>query len=165
MKYRINPWRFAFWIAVISILYLGIKSTPNTQLFSGADKFYHWLAFTVLTVTAHYAYPRLPLPLLCLTIIAGSAGIELLQTLSPDRTTSLADLTVNIVGVLSGLAITQLLSGDQDHPRGHTKPSRRKKRHKRRRHSHTERHVHSADDAHEPSEGHESAPALVVRPH
>ncbi len=133
MKYQIKKWRVLFWVTAVAILYLGVKSTPNTQLFPEADKFYHWLAFSALTLTGHMAFRRLPLATLAAAVITVSACIELLQILSPDRTTSLADLTVNIVGVLTGLAAIQFVHGEeqrvaQAQPHG--------KRHKRRHHRH-----------------------------
>ena len=98
---------------MLALLFLALKSTPNTQLYQGADKLYHWLGFAVLTFSAHLAFPRFrPGTLLVWTLI-GAASIELLQGLAPYRTPSLGDMTVNVVGVLTGLGGAQLLKNHQ----------------------------------------------------
>lgn len=113
MKYGLKRWRIPFWLTVTAIVYLGTKSSANTQLFPDADKFYHWIAFAVLTFTGHMAFKQLPLPLLAACVITGSGCIEILQFLSPDRTPSLADLLVNVVGVLTGLAAIEFMRNEE----------------------------------------------------
>ena len=115
---------------MLALLFLALKSTPNNQLYQGADKLYHWLGFAVLTFSAHLAFPRVrPGTLLVWTLI-GAASIELLQGLAPYRTPSLGDMTVNVVGVLTGLGGAQLLQGrhpsaEPMRPRTHSTRKRR----------------------------------------
>lgn len=123
MKYgklrRVMP----FGLAVLFLTTMALKTTPTGELYQGADKLYHWIGFSVLTYTAHLAFPRVRPGSLFLWTMIGGASIELLQALSPSRTPSLADMTVNIVGILTGLAATQL------------KPAKPLERGRRRRHS------------------------------
>jgi len=107
---------------------MALKASPNSQFYQGADKLYHWFGFATLTFTAHLAFPRVKLGSLLMWTLIGAAAIELLQSLSPSRTASLGDMTVNIVGVLTGLGATQLLQ----HNRRPAQIDRRKKRRSQR---------------------------------
>ncbi|WP_376745935.1 VanZ family protein [Stutzerimonas nitrititolerans] len=118
-----------FWLALMVLLVMALKSSPNNQFYQGADKLYHWIGFATLTFTAHLAFPRVKLSLLFICILIGATSIELLQALSPSRTASLGDMTVNIVGVLTGLGATQLIQK----PLRPAPPDRRRSRRKKRR--------------------------------
>lgn len=136
VKYRSILRTAPFWLATLTLLFLALKSSPTTQLYQGADKLYHWFGFAVLTFSAHLAFPRVrPGTLLVWTLI-GAASIELLQGLAPYRTPSLGDMTVNVVGVLTGLGAAQLLpdrSRSEVYARA-SSPARRKRRTRSRRH-------------------------------
>jgi len=123
-----------FWLALLVLLVMALKTSPNNQFYQGADKLYHWIGFATLTFTAHLAFPRVKLGLLLICILIGATSIELLQALSPSRTASLGDMTVNIVGVLTGLGATQLIRK----PLRSAPPDRRRS-HKRKRRSHNRR--------------------------
>lgn len=113
MHYRQTSRIAIFSLALLSLAVLALKDSPTSELYVGADKLYHWIGFSVLTYTAHLAFPRVRLGSLFVWILIGGASIELLQALSPSRTPSLADLTINIVGILTGLGATQLKQADQ----------------------------------------------------
>ncbi|WP_407291055.1 hypothetical protein [Stutzerimonas zhaodongensis] len=113
MHYRQTSRIAIFALALLSLAVLALKDSPTSELYVGADKLYHWIGFSVLTYTAHLAFPRVRLGSLFVWILIGGASIELLQALSPFRTPSLADLTINIVGILTGLGATQLKQADQ----------------------------------------------------
>lgn len=142
MMYGLRRWRIPFWLTFMAILYLGTKSSANTQLFPEADKFYHWIAFSVLTFTGHMAFRQLPLPLLAACAITASGCIELLQILSPARTPSMADMLVNVVGVLTGLAAIEFMRGEE---RRVSQAADRPYRHRKRR-KHARRTVCHEDD-------------------
>lgn len=120
-------------MALLVLLVMALKSSPANQVYLGADKLYHWFGFATLTFTAHLAFPRAKLGSLFIWTLIGAASIELLQALSPSRTASMADMTVNIVGVLTGLGATQLMQ--KNHPSGSTARRRKKRRAHSRRHS------------------------------
>ena len=129
MKYRSSLRTVPFWVALLVLLVMALKASPNSQFYQGADKLYHWFGFATLTFTAHLAFPRVKLGSLLMWTLIGAAAIELLQSLSPFRTASLGDMTVNIVGVLTGLGATQLL---QQNRRPAPQMDRRKKRRSQR---------------------------------
>lgn len=121
-----------FWLALLALLVLALKSSPNGQLYQGADKLYHWFGFAVLTFSAHLAFPRVKPGTLLVWTLIGAASIELLQGLSAYRTPSLGDMTVNVVGVLTGLGAMQLLqNGRQPAPHARSHSRARKKRRSR----------------------------------
>ncbi|MCQ4314611.1 VanZ family protein [Stutzerimonas zhaodongensis] len=108
MQYQQARRLAVFGVAVLVIGFMALKDTPNTQLYQGSDKLYHWAGFTVLAHLAYLAFPKAKLGSLFVWIIVGAASIELLQALTPSRSPSLADMTVNIVGIMTGLGATQL---------------------------------------------------------
>src|SRR5690606_41465677 len=97
-----------FWLALLVLLVMALKTSPNNQFYQGADKLYHWIGFATLTFTAHLAFPRVKLVLLLICILIGATSIELLQALSPSRSASLCDMSLYNVGVLTFLGSAQL---------------------------------------------------------
>lgn len=108
LKYRHARNMALLGFALLFLAVMALKDSPTSQLYLGADKLYHWIGFSVLTYAAHLAFPRARLGSLFIWIFVGATSIELLQALTPSRTPSLADMTVNIVGILTGLGATQL---------------------------------------------------------
>lgn len=132
MKYRQAIRSTPFWLALLTLSVMALKSSPTGQLYDGADKLYHWLGFTILIFTAHIAFPRVSLLTLCIGAVLGAASIELLQTLSVDRTASLDDMTVNLVGILTGLGATKLLPKQPQAPQHRRHEGAPRKRRRRR---------------------------------
>jgi len=132
LKHRSILRALPFWLALLALLVMALQTSPTRQVYLGADKLYHWIGFATLTFTAHLAFPRIKLGSLLVWTLIGAASIELLQTLSPSRTASLGDMTVNIVGVLTGLGATQLMQKD----RGPDATSRRRKKRRPQRKRH-----------------------------
>lgn len=139
MKYRQVIRSTPFWLALLTLSIMALKSSPTGQIYDGADKLYHWLGFSILIFTAHLAYPRIKLTTLCIAAIFGAASIELLQLLSADREASLDDMIVNLVGILTGLGATRLLP-QQAEP-AHRRRQEGSTRKRRRRRVQTERPV------------------------
>lgn len=106
-----------FIAAVLFMASMALSETPAMQFYDGADKLYHWIGFSFVSFAAHIAFPRVKLNALFLWILIGSASIELLQALSPSRTPSLADLIMNIVGIMTGLAAATLRPAEQPEKR------------------------------------------------
>jgi len=132
MKYRQAIRNTPFWLALLTLLIMGLKSSPTGQLYSGADKLYHWLGFATLIFTAHLAFPRIKLTTLCIGAVFCAASVELLQLLSVDREASLDDMIVNLVGILTGLGAAKLLPKQAEPPqRRRTEGATRKRRRRR----------------------------------
>lgn len=131
MQYRQARRMAVFGLAVLFLAIMALKDSPTSQLYLGADKLYHWIGFSVLTYAAHSAFPRVRLGSLFIWILIGAASIELLQALAPSRTPSLADMTVNIVGIMTGLGATQLMQRRSPEPSKRRRRSSGKKRRRR----------------------------------
>ena len=132
MKYRQAIRSTPFWLALLTLLIMGLKSSPTGQLYSGADKLYHWLGFATLIFTAHLAFPRIKLTALCIGAVLCAACVELLQLLSVDREASLDDMIVNLVGILTGLGATRLLPKQAEPPQRRREEGLTRKRRRRR---------------------------------
>ena len=67
------------------------------------DKVAHFLCYGLFAMLAYRLNPRRPVfPVLCLGIIAYGGLLEYGQSLTPDRTMSLADFLANTAGVVAG---------------------------------------------------------------
>lgn len=128
MQYQQARRMAIFGLAVLFLGFMALKDSPNSQFYQGADKLYHWAGFSVLTYMAYLAFPRVRVGSLFVWILVGAASIELLQALTPSRSPSLADMTVNIVGIMTGLAATQLTQRAHQEPPMRRRSSRRIKR-------------------------------------
>ena len=113
-----------FGVAVLFLGFMALKDSPNIQLYQGADKLYHLAGFSVLSYMACVAFPKARLGALFVWILMGAASIELLQALTPSRSPSLADMTVNIVGIMIGLGASQLTRGSYREPPKRKRSSR-----------------------------------------
>ncbi|HCJ28392.1 MAG TPA: hypothetical protein DHV63_03655 [Pseudomonas sp.] len=122
MQYRQARRMAVFGLALLFLAIMALKDSPTSQFYLGADKLYHWIGFSVLTYAAHLAFPRIRLGSLFIWILIGAASIELLQALTPSRTPSLADMTINIIGIMTGLGATQVMQ------RTHPEPSKRRRK-------------------------------------
>ena len=132
MKYRQAIRSAPFWIALLALLIMGLKSSPTGQLYDGADKLYHWLGFATLIFTAHLAFPRIKLTTLFIGAVLCAASVELLQLLSVDREASMDDMIVNLVGILTGLGAAKLLPKQAELPQHRRAEGGTRKRRRRR---------------------------------
>lgn len=125
MQYQQARRMAGFGLAVLFLGFMALKDSPNSQFYQGADKLYHWVGFSVLTYLAYMAFPKARAGSLFVWILVGAASIELLQALTPSRSPSLADMTVNIVGIMTGLGATQLTQRSYRKPATRRRSSRR----------------------------------------
>lgn len=132
MKYHQAIRSTPFWLVLMTLLVMGLKSSPTGQLYDGADKLYHWLGFATLIFTAHLAFPRLKLTTLFISAALCAVSIELLQLLSADREASLDDMIVNVIGILTGLGATRLLPRQPELPQRRRQEAVIRKRRRRR---------------------------------
>lgn len=101
-----GAWRALFVAALLIILWLALR--PNTggpDWFDHADKFRHASAFAVLWWIGHRAGGRGWG--LAIGLMAFGGLIEGLQSLTPDREATLADVLADAVGVALGAVWTR----------------------------------------------------------
>ena len=100
--------RRAFWMCVAAVLALAL-ATPGRYLpTTGWDKANHALAFGVLAVLGGIAYPG-RLARLLVALLAYGALIEVLQSLTPDRSAEWLDLLADAVGLLLAAPLARRL--------------------------------------------------------
>lgn len=98
-----------FWLILLTVLVMGMKSTPVHLLFPQADKLYHGLAFASLAFAARWAFPECSWRRLLASLLGCALAIEWVQTLEPARTASLTDMLANLLGMACGLLAIRLL--------------------------------------------------------
>ncbi|WP_394693151.1 teicoplanin resistance protein VanZ [Hyphobacterium sp.] len=100
-----------FWLAFAAITVLALLPGPAAPpRLLGTDKLEHAAAFLVLTLLATFGWRGLPLWFISLAMITHGLVIELIQG-SPilQRTTSVADVVADAIGVALALILTWLL--------------------------------------------------------
>lgn len=103
---RNGTWRALFASALVVILWLALRPNPGgPDWFDHADKLRHAAAFAALWWVGHRAGARGWLLALGLLLFGGL--IEGLQSLTPDREPSLADVAADAVGLALGAAWTR----------------------------------------------------------
>lgn len=113
MRLRYHPLWLALgglWIAIVVLGSL-MPGPPTPITFDQSDKFSHALAYGWLMLWFCQLYAGTQRRfVLALAFVALGAGLEFLQTLTPDRTYDLLDMAANTSGVLIGwvLATTPL---------------------------------------------------------
>ena len=104
-----NGLRVVFWGALVSITILALL--PNEAVVLPVtlwDKLTHSVAFCVLFVLAVLAWPKRPLWLPLLVLLAYGVGLELVQGLVGYRCASLQDVVADSIGLLAGLSLLTL---------------------------------------------------------
>lgn len=101
--------RLLLLLALVAITVLALipqTEVPVTTLWDKAD---HALAFLVLGVLAQWAFPaaRFALPI-APALIGYGALLEIVQTLTPTRVGSFADLVADLIGILLAAGLIKL---------------------------------------------------------
>jgi VanZ family protein len=106
-------WRALLWSGMGLAAYLAFGPAPATPPVEGGDKLQHAAAFAALAFAAARAYPA-PGPAqwrreawIALALLGYGVAIELVQSLVPGRTASLADAVADAAGVLLGLLLAR----------------------------------------------------------
>lgn len=104
---RLTPthYRWLFSICALAVLVLSLLPPDMAQPTTGWDKTNHLLAFGTLAVLGLRAWPG-RIWQLALALTAYGAAIEVLQSLTPYRTSSWADLLVDVLGIAIGMALS-----------------------------------------------------------
>lgn len=96
-----QPWDAVFWGALMVATWAALRPASGADWFAGQDKAQHLAAYVFLYLAGRHSFPnagwRLPAGLL-----AYGVGIELLQSLTPDRTPSCADVVADALGLALG---------------------------------------------------------------
>ena len=99
--------KFAFFIGLVAVIALSLLSheiTPETGMW---DKLNHALAYGVLAVLGGSGFKGWrSLLMVGIGLVVLGAGLELAQSVIPDRTGSTYDVLANIVGVAFGSVAT-----------------------------------------------------------
>ncbi|MFZ2209363.1 MAG: VanZ family protein [Porticoccaceae bacterium] len=97
-------WRAAFWAALGLATWAALRPLTSEEWFSGQDKVQHLLAYSGLYGLGRLAFSghewRLSSALLTYGVI-----IELLQSFTPHRLTSVADVVANAAGLAVGALV------------------------------------------------------------
>ncbi|MBQ0929652.1 VanZ family protein [Ideonella sp. 4Y16] len=103
---RTGTWRALFASALLVILWLALRPNPGgPDWFDHADKLRHAAAFAALWLVGYRAGGRGWRLALGLLVFGGL--IEVLQSLTPDREPSLADVAADAVGLALGAVWTR----------------------------------------------------------
>lgn len=97
-------WKPLFWAAALGILLLSLLPSATPLPTTGWDKTNHLLGFGVLAALARFAYPGPAWPRL-LGLLAYGALIEILQSLTPDRSAEWTDLFADSLGIAIGWCV------------------------------------------------------------
>ena len=107
---RIPVGALAFGVCVIAVLVLALMPAPPAKLSTGWDKANHLLAFGVMAWLGCKAFERHIFSLLC-GLLAYGAVIEMLQSLTPNRSAEWQDWVADGVGILLGWMVWRMQKG------------------------------------------------------
>ncbi|MGE3297104.1 MAG: VanZ family protein [Porticoccaceae bacterium] len=101
------PLRAGFGVALTLATWIALRPITAEEWFSGQDKLLHMAAYVSFYLWGGVSFPdarwRLPAALL-----AYGVAIEWLQSLTPYRTMSLADVVANALGLVLGAALLRV---------------------------------------------------------
>lgn len=101
-------WRGALALCMLAILVLSLLP-PSGLPTTGWDKSNHVLAFAVLALLSHGAWPGRTV--IALTGLFAYGGlIEVLQSFTPDRSADFTDLIADAIGLASGAVLAKMLT-------------------------------------------------------
>lgn len=97
--------RITFFLLLVLVSYLSLRSRLQGIDIQVNDKFGHALAYLVLMVNGGLAFGKKRFTSLAIGLFLFGLLIEFLQSLVPGRTSSFFDLVANSSGIVIGLAI------------------------------------------------------------
>ncbi|MEO8296855.1 MAG: VanZ family protein [Burkholderiales bacterium] len=101
-------WRVALALLVGTVLYLALVPHPPKTTDLGWDKLNHLAAFTTLTIVAFRAYGQARWRAAA-GLLAFGALIEVLQAVTPSRSSEWADVLADALGIAAGSLLVALL--------------------------------------------------------
>lgn len=99
--------RFSFFLLLFIIEFLALTSKPVETLSTGWDKLNHVLAFFTLSLFLSLFF-SFSYKVRILLLLAYGIQIELVQTLTPTRFFSFADIAADILGILLGIFVVKI---------------------------------------------------------
>ena len=109
MNMRFSVWLWAFIACALAVLVLALVPSPPPMITTGWDKSNHLLAFGVMTCLGCKAFPQ-RLAIVLPGLLAYGALIEIMQSLTPNRSAELLDLLADSSGILLGWILIRLLA-------------------------------------------------------
>jgi VanZ family protein len=101
MNMRFSVWLWAFIACALAVLVLALVPSPPPMITTGWDKLNHLLAFGVMAWLACKAFPQ-RLTIVLPGLLAYGALIEIMQSLTPNRSAEWLDLFADSLGILLG---------------------------------------------------------------
>lgn len=98
-------WRALVAVQVAGVCWLAFDPQPPAAATTSLDKLDHALAFAVMAFSARLGWPRARALAPALALLALGALIEIVQLGVPGRSSELADLAADGVGITIGLAL------------------------------------------------------------
>jgi VanZ family protein len=97
-----SVWRSLFLLTWVAISTLALLPKPPAGADLGWDKANHLAAFGVLTLLAHWGWPRLRWTALWAGLLSYGVLIEVAQSFTPNRSAEAVDVLADAIGI--GLA-------------------------------------------------------------
>ena len=100
-----------WFISILFVSYLSLLPSMNPPVdFKNADKIWHMLAYCWLSFLPHVGFKDKRRALLgSLLMIFLGGGLELAQSLIPERDTSVLDMFANCIGIIVGIILGNIL--------------------------------------------------------
>jgi VanZ family protein len=100
--------RVGLLIAFIAITVLALLPQAQVSISTHWDKLDHWLAFFTLSFLMNHAFPQRSFwRFVVISLVLYGVGIEIAQSLTPDRDADLRDVVADSIGILIYGAILQ----------------------------------------------------------
>jgi VanZ family protein len=93
--------RLGLAVVIVAITTLALMPGQDVPVTTSWDKLDHWLAFFTLSFLANHAFPQHSYwRAVALALVAYGIGIEVAQSLTPDRDGDAMDVVADSVGIL-----------------------------------------------------------------
>ncbi len=101
--------RLGLAVAIVAITTLALMPGQEVPVTTSWDKLDHWLAFFALSFLANHAFPQRSFwRAIALALVAYGIGIEVAQSLTPDRDADAMDVVADSVGICIYGALLQM---------------------------------------------------------
>lgn len=104
-------WKALFGILLVGLFYFTLTPNPPTPIkILNADKFYHFVAFTILTFVFKLAFRKIKTLIIFFIPTLLGVGIEIIQIYMPTRSFGLDDIIADFIGVFCGYYLAKQLT-------------------------------------------------------
>lgn len=92
--------RVGLLVAIIAITTLSLMPVKDIPITTFWDKLDHWLAFFTLSCLANHSFPRRSFwRVIAVALVAYGIGIEIAQSMTPDRAADVLDVVADSIGI------------------------------------------------------------------